>query len=67
VAADIVRTVVLDQTLNSVLTLGVLVLVRTLLSWSVIVEIEGRWPWRAAELDAARTPSAERTAVRKSE
>lgn len=45
VAADIIRTVALEQTLNSVLMLGLLVLIRTFLSWSLSVEIEGRWPW----------------------
>ena len=47
VAADIVRTVGLDPTLPSVSLLGLLVVVRTFLSWSLVVEIEGRWPWRA--------------------
>jgi uncharacterized membrane protein len=37
VAADIVR---------SVITLALLVLVRTFISWSLVVEIEGRWPWQ---------------------
>jgi uncharacterized membrane protein len=46
VAADIIRTVALDPTLESVAVLGLLVLVRTFLSWSIIVEIEGRWPWQ---------------------
>ena len=45
VAADIVRTVALDATLTSVAVLGLLVLIRTFLSWSLVVEIEGRWPW----------------------
>jgi uncharacterized membrane protein len=46
VAADVVRMAALDFTLNNVLVLGLLVLVRTLLSWSMFVEIEGRWPWQ---------------------
>ena len=46
VAADVVRTVVLEFTLANVVALGVLVLVRTFLSWSLVVEIEGRWPWQ---------------------
>ncbi len=46
VAADIVRTVALEATLQSVLILGLLVLIRTFLSWSLVVEIEGRWPWQ---------------------
>ena len=47
VAADIVRTVALDSTLDSVAVLGLLVLIRTFLSWSLVVEIEGRWPWQS--------------------
>ena len=47
VAADVVQTVVLEFTLANVAALGVLVLVRTFLSWSLVVEIEGRWPWQA--------------------
>ena len=46
VAADIVRTVALEATLESVLVLALLVLVRTLLSWALEVEIEGRRPWQ---------------------
>jgi uncharacterized membrane protein len=46
VAADIVRTVALETTLESVAVLGLLVLIRTFLSWSLEVEIEGRWPWQ---------------------
>lgn len=46
VAADVVRTVALEPTLNNVVVLGLLVLVRTFLSWSLTVEIEGRWPWQ---------------------
>ena len=45
VAADVVRTVALDTTIESVLVLGLLVLIRTFLSWSLVVETEGRWPW----------------------
>jgi len=48
VAADVVRTVTLAPTLQNVAVLGVLVLVRTILSWSLIVEMEGRWPWQGA-------------------
>jgi uncharacterized membrane protein len=49
VAADIVRTVALEPTLRNVAILGILVVVRTFLSWSLVVEIEGRWPWQGAE------------------
>ncbi len=46
IAADVVRTVALEATLDSILVLGLLVLIRTFLSWSLVVEIEGRWPWQ---------------------
>jgi uncharacterized membrane protein len=47
VAADVVRTVALEPTLTNVAVLGLLVVIRTFLSWSLTVEIEGRWPWQA--------------------
>lgn len=46
VAADVVRTVALEPTLANLAVLGLLVVVRTLLSWSLMVETEGRWPWQ---------------------
>lgn len=54
VAADVVRTVILEPTMENIIVLGILVLIRTFLSWSLVVEIEGRWPWqkRNAEPDA---------------
>ena len=48
VAADIIRTVALEATLESVIVLGLLVVIRTFLSWALVVEIEGHWPWRQA-------------------
>lgn len=49
VAADIIRTVAVEPTLQSVLVLGLIVVIRTFLSMSLQVEIEGRWPWQRAE------------------
>jgi uncharacterized membrane protein len=46
VAGDVVRTVALEPTLDNVAILGLLVLIRTFLSWSLAVEIEGCWPWQ---------------------
>jgi len=46
VAADVVRTVALEPTIENIAALGLLVVVRTFLSWSLVVEIEGRWPWQ---------------------
>lgn len=51
IAADVIRTVTLDQTLENVLVLGLLVLVRIILTWSLIVETEGRWPWQSRRSD----------------
>jgi hypothetical protein len=47
VAADVVRTVALGATLGNIVPLGLLVLIRTFLTWSLVVEMEGRWPWQA--------------------
>ena len=41
------RTVALEATLESVVVLGLLVLIRIFLSWALLVEIEGHWPWKA--------------------
>jgi uncharacterized membrane protein len=46
VAADIVRTVAFTPTMESVLVLGLIVAIRTFLSWSLALELEGRWPWQ---------------------
>jgi uncharacterized membrane protein len=46
VAADIVKTVAIDLTFTSLGLLAGLVLVRTFLSWTLVLEIEGHWPWR---------------------
>jgi uncharacterized membrane protein len=46
VAADIIRTVTLEPTLPNVTILAVLIVVRTFLSWSLVVEMEGHWPWK---------------------
>ena len=46
VAGDIIRTVAVDPTLQNALVLGVIVLIRTFLSISLQVELEGRWPWQ---------------------
>jgi uncharacterized membrane protein len=47
IIADIVLTITVDRTLDSALTLGLIVLVRTFLSFSLEVELEGALPWRS--------------------
>lgn len=46
VAADIVRTVAFTPTLTSVAVLAIVVAIRTFLSWSLALELDGRWPWQ---------------------
>jgi uncharacterized membrane protein len=57
IAADVIRTVALEPTLTSVTVLGVLIVIRTFLSWSLILEMEGRWPWQRT-----RSPDEEQDA-----
>jgi uncharacterized membrane protein len=46
VAADIINTVVVELNLENVASLAIIVIIRTLLSFSLEAEIEGRWPWQ---------------------
>ena len=48
VAADIIRTVAVSPTFRGVGVLGIVVAVRTFLSFTLDVELEGRWPWQQA-------------------
>ena len=54
IAADVVRTVALERTLMSFEALGLLVVIRTFLSWSIVLEIEGRWPWEPRPTDVSK-------------
>lgn len=58
VAADLIRTVAVTPTLKSVSVLGVIVLIRTFLSFSLQVEIDGKLPWRRG---SSRPPDADRS------
>ena len=51
VAADVIQTVALELTLRNVAVLGLLVVVRTLLSWTLALEMEGHWPWQTKTRD----------------
>jgi uncharacterized membrane protein len=48
VAADVIRTITVEPTTAKIVSLGLLIVVRTFLSWSIAVEIEGCWPWQVA-------------------
>lgn len=59
VAADIIRTVAITPTFASVIILGLIVMIRTFLSWSLEVELTGRWPWQPrADPTASTSPPA---------
>jgi len=48
VAADVIRTVGVAPTFQNIGILGAIIVIRTALSWSLVVEMEGRWPWQPA-------------------
>ena len=58
VAADIIGTVAVTPSIDNLIILGLIVLIRTFLSFSLEVEIEGRWPWRRAEQERGPQPPA---------
>jgi len=60
VAADIIRTVAVTPTLGSVGVLACIVLIRTFLSWSLELEITGRWPWQKADDDTESSSASSR-------
>jgi len=49
IAADIIGTVTVRPTLENLLLLGLIILIRTFLSFALELEITGRWPWQGAE------------------
>ncbi|MGO4388768.1 DUF1622 domain-containing protein [Microvirga sp. 2YAF29] len=57
VAADIINTVAIEPTLESLMILGGIVIIRTFLSFSLEVEIEGRWPWKRYKAQETGSPS----------
>jgi uncharacterized membrane protein len=60
VAADIVKTIAHQLTVMSLGLLAGLVLVRTFLSWTLVLEIEGRWPWQREPSPMSTRPRPER-------
>ena len=60
VAADIIKTVAITPTFSSVGILAIIVLIRTFLSWSLELELEGRWPWQRQEERRAQPAEPER-------
>lgn len=56
VAADIINSVAINPTFASVGVLGLIVLVRTFLSWALEVEINGEWPWQRLRFHRGEPP-----------
>ena len=54
IIADLIQTIVVDQTLESVAVLGIIVAIRVVLSFSLEVETEGMWPWKRWRVEADR-------------
>jgi uncharacterized membrane protein len=61
VAADIVKTIAIELTFVSLGLLAGLVLVRTFLSWTLVLEIDGRWPWQRDLASAVHSEHASDT------
>ncbi|MBK9561400.1 MAG: DUF1622 domain-containing protein [Candidatus Microthrix sp.] len=59
VAADVIKTVAVESTVESVVTLGVLVVVRTVLSLSLDAEVDGIAPWRKKKFEAEQAMQAQ--------
>jgi uncharacterized membrane protein len=57
VAADIVKTIAIELTFASLGLLAGLVVVRTFLSWTLVLEIEGRWPWDRDVVTGSEAPT----------
>ncbi len=51
VAGDIIRTIIVAHTLTDIGGLGLLVLIRTVLVFTIHLEVEGRWPWQPEEAE----------------
>ena len=57
VAADIISSVAINPTFATVGVLGMIIVIRTFLSWSLEVEVSGRWPWQSSRSPQDQTKS----------
>jgi len=51
VVADVIDTIVTEVTVESLTVLALLVVLRTILSWSLALQVEGKWPWQPEETE----------------
>ena len=49
VVADVIETITTEPTFASLAVLAAIVILRTFVSWTLTLEVEGRWPWQAGE------------------
>lgn len=54
VAADVIRTITTTPSFTNIGILGAIILTRTFLSWSLVMEMEGHWPWHSAPIRSAQ-------------
>jgi uncharacterized membrane protein len=59
IVSDIIKTVILEPTVESVAVLGTIVVIRIVLSWSLAVEIDGVWPWKKYETTSKNSQGVE--------
>jgi uncharacterized membrane protein len=56
VAGDIISTVIVANSINDVLGLGLIVIIRTVLVFTIHLEVEGRWPWQSSSTPDIQRP-----------
>jgi uncharacterized membrane protein len=49
IVADVIETITTESTFAALGVLAILVVIRTIISWTLSLDVEGRWPWQAAE------------------
>lgn len=64
IAADLIRTVLVETTMENVAVLGLIVLIRTFLSIALEVELEGCWPWHRRQKEGEKRKDSEAEAAR---
>jgi uncharacterized membrane protein len=57
IVGDIVRTIIVEPTIESVVVLGMIVVIRIVLSFSLEVEVDGVWPWNRPRLEQPGNPA----------
>ncbi len=55
VAATIIKTITFDRTVEGMSLLAIMVAIRTTLGWTMVLEMDGRWPWQKPRPDAAKS------------